>query len=195
MPDSTASTATAVAVSIFNLSGLVNVLLLLFTRTNVLLLGFAGIGGVAELPNDRESLETQELERYTGVSRTPSRRRRIRDSSENHVPDVGSAPNSPVADTGFGGPIVRLRFDDSEDEDEGSTPAGLGGTNGRRAEARGVDMNSSAGVGMTGAVGSSAGSALHGQNLMPEILRSETRSPGREYLESLGVRSAAQSAE
>lgn len=188
MPGATASTATAVAVSVFNLSGLVNAVLILSTRTNVLLLGSGAISNESSDQPDQESMDTQELGRYTGLSRTPSHRHRIQASTENRVPDMSSVPTSPVADTGFGGPVVRLRFDDSDSEDGGLGADGLGGPHGRRIEARDIDMSSSAGHGMIGGVSLSAGSRLSGQNLIPAKQRTEIHSPGREYLESLGVR-------
>ena len=186
MPSTGASTATAVAVSIFNLSGLVNVVLILFTRTNVLLLGSGGVPTDVDGRSNRDSMDTQELERYTGISRTASHRHRVPTSTENRVPDMSSVPNSPIADTGFGGPIVRLRFDDSDSEDGGMGADGSSETRRRRTEARNGDEGLSAEHDMIG--GPSTSSTLPRQILLPDIPFSEARSPGREYLESLGVR-------
>jgi hypothetical protein len=164
-------TATFVAVFIFNLSGLVNVVLILFTRTNVLLLGSHSTSdrGGANLSMHGRSAN--------GVADTIDHER-----ASQHVEDLpisalhDDMSDQAKAETGFGGPRVVLRDEDSDFDD--------GRMNRNGAQASSFFAPSPAmeplvlpraqvqAVGVPGAAYSQA--------------EGESKAPGRAYLESLG---------
>ncbi|KAG8744933.1 hypothetical protein FRC10_009168 [Ceratobasidium sp. 414] len=114
-----ASTATAVAVSIFNLSGLVNVVLILTTRTNVLLFGSRGVMPVPNVPEEQDDhAQMQEGGANAGVLAGEGNRRWFRNSATN--PGVATRRSTQemeeAEDTGFGGPRVRLGREDDDEE-------------------------------------------------------------------------------
>jgi hypothetical protein len=182
LPTPAASAATAVAVSIFNLSGLTNVVLILATRTNVLLFGSHGVIPINEA-EERNHVQMQEGGTGEG------HRRWARRSADVPVPDMcGSSLDAEGTDTGFGGPRVRLGREDEDDE--------MGGTGGSGFERSSVGDNrgrhSVGKMPTNGPAFSSNLSEPSGSQPRPRTAPNAStqelpasRAPGRAYLESL----------
>jgi hypothetical protein len=185
MPTPSASAATAVAVSIFNLSGLINVVLILATRTNVLLFGSRGVIPVNDVPEEGNQVQMQQGGEGKG------RRRWTRGSlPDDPVPDKrNSSLDTEGIDTGFGGPRVRLGREDGDDREGGVGGAGLEESSGGQQDVEKLPTNDLA--------FSSNPSVPFGSQPRPRTApdgsaqqTSTSRAPGRAYLESLGARQA-----
>ncbi|KAG9120676.1 hypothetical protein FRC07_003755 [Ceratobasidium sp. 392] len=187
-PSPAASTATAVAVSIFNLSGVINVILILATRTNVLLFGSRGVIPVPNVPEE-ESPQVQESETNVGVLAGDGRRRWFRNSAGGLGSAVGH-PSSEVEaeDTGFGGPRVRLAREDDEESLSVGGPKFEGSSTGRANSGN----SPPSGLGLHSNLGTLPGIQMQSARSANITVRetAEVHAPGRAYLESLGARSA-----
>ncbi|QRV81876.1 G protein coupled glucose receptor regulating Gpa2 protein [Ceratobasidium sp. AG-Ba] len=179
VPKPSVSTATAVAVSIFNLSGLINVVLILTTRANVLLFGTRGVIPVSGIPTEQNRpAEMLEDDTNQGASVVQNSRRWFRASRQGLREEArSSSQDTDEEDTGFGGPRVRLGRDD--DEEKPST----GASGGRLINAY-IPQNASAPLPMSSIT---PGGQIYSRALPNIGMRqtSEQYAPGRAYLESL----------
>ncbi|KAG8764769.1 hypothetical protein FRC12_007900 [Ceratobasidium sp. 428] len=191
-PSPAASTATAVAVSVFNLSGLVNVVLILATRTNVLLFGSRGIIPAPNVPEERDHPQMEENDANVGMYAGGARRRWLRNSTTAPEP-IGASPAHEVEaeDTGFGGPRVRLGREDYDEED--TSVGGSKFESSSRGRPSGGNMAS---PGLRSDPDSFAGVQVQSP-VAATFATNQTNSgvyaPGRAYLESLGAQSARNS--
>ncbi|KAG9091937.1 hypothetical protein FS749_016129 [Ceratobasidium sp. UAMH 11750] len=189
-PSPAASTATAVAVSIFNLSGLVNVVLILATRTNVLLFGSRGVipvPNVPEEPNDHAQMKEDGAK--TGVPAGEGNRRWFRNSATNtgFTARRSTQEIEEAEDTGFGGPRVRLGCEDDDEEDHRVGDSRFDSPNGGLPNRSSMPL---AGPGPRPDFEASTGAQMQSRMTQNTTVSQPTEAytPGRAYLESLGIR-------